>query len=276
MVNLTSSLPGGTAVKYHALATAFAFFCLASPVHGQTASPAERFQNAVTWLDSRFGPEDEYRAPPAVDADAAEKFQDLVSSMEVYGSEDFPASEQSYLSVCVPLTKLTARYANAGAAAIPGIRENTPAASAQLSHLQDRNVLAYQDETTILTALDVVCMALHTQVFTEDWEAMSAATRSTFAADIRGMQHGAMVMLDGLAIIADNQAISRHNQDIAVAALSGYADVYASILTVPDRKALLAAIRKNAPGLAKQYPAQFAAISKAFARTDCAGLCTVR
>ncbi len=166
----------------------------------------------------------------------------------------------------------------AGAGDVPGFAAD-PAGQAQspaIVSLRAANKVKYQDETTLLMDATIRCEALHLPFFESSWNRFSPDERTAgFIANIHKSQAGFATILLSAATDATLPAFTKANRDLSMSSASTYADVIAKALPVAMRQTLKTQIDQAAPGLAAAYPAQYAVIAKALARTDCTGLCTV-
>ncbi len=251
--------------------------------HAETKTPAQRFAAAAA-LQARFAPahlSDPVRyfpePPPTGDASARQDFKDLEAAMDAFGTPAFPVDGfATFTTVCVPLLQLRQHYIMAGADDVPGFAANPGLASPQIQALENANLVKYQDVLTALATENTKCTALHMSFDAQVWDSWGPAERTAARLDgIHKLRAGnAKGLLSG-AQSATREVFSKANRDLLINTEATYADAFASTLPVADRQAVKAQIDQAAPGLATAYPAQYAVIAKALARTDCTGLCTV-
>ena len=249
-----------------------------TPKPTPTPSPSHRFATAAVALKASFGPPAEYRAAPsASDPEIAHDLSEIRDTMAVFGTPAFPVNGiTTFHTVCETLTALPQQYLLGGATAVPGLTGEPSVTSPELANLLNANGLAHQDEITLLGTSMVKCNALHMPWFAKFVDGVPVAKRPQGMIDgVHQMQAGYAQMMQGTAASTSAPQLSPANRDLDVAALATYTDAIAAIMTVTERQRLKAQIDAVAPRLATDYPAQYAAIARALARTDCSGLCAI-
>ena len=242
-----------------AVTTAAAFSAQAD-----TQTPAQRYFAATALLDAKLGGDSEFKVPTD-DAESRQALADIKSAMADFGTPAFPVDGfTTFQSVCTPLYKLPSHYLMAGAK--DGVLSDVQKAN---------NGDTYQDQMIPLVTSGVKCVALHMPWFAQMYDSTPESARTPDrVAGIHQMQAGFAQALEGVAETASAPDIHPANAVLAMDTMATYGDAIVSILSLPQRKALKTKIDLEAPGLAKAYRGQYAAIAKALARTDCTSLCT--
>ena len=233
--------------------------------HADTQTPAQRYFAATALLDAKLGGDSEFKLPTD-DAESRQALADIKSAMADFGTPAFPVDGfATFQSVCTPLYKLPSHYLMAG----------TPKDGTLSEAQKASNGDKYQDQMMPLITSGVKCVALHMPWFTQMYDQTPEAARTPDRmAGIHQMQEGFGQALEGVAEAASADNIHPANALLAMDTMANYGDAIAGILSVAQRKALKTKIDLEAPGLAKAYPAQYAAIAKTLARTDCTSMCT--
>ncbi len=250
----------------------------ATTAHADTQTPAQRFAAAVEAMQTALGPREAYQVPPS-DPAIRQHLNDMRAAVAQLGTPAFPVDGMTtFANVCLPLAALPMQYILAGAGDVPGFAAD-PAGQSQspaIGSLRAANMVKYQDETTLLMDASIRCDAQHMAFFNSYWNGLSPDQRTAGRiASVHQMQAGFAAMLFGAAADATLPTFTKANRDLSMSSAATYADAVASALPVATRQTLKTQIDQAAPGLATTYPAQYAAITKALAGTDCTGLCTV-
>jgi hypothetical protein len=213
---------------------AFALPLLAVFAQPAMATPAEDFEMAIAAVEARLAKAERggqltpARRDPAVAAD----FATIRTSMEQYGSTDFPIRfPESINTVCGRLQQALGVY------------------------IKDPELLKYQDEMTVLMVGGTSCMARQMPLFASFWDALSERERQDGrASGITQMRGGVELVLVNIVALSVAADISAANQRALGAAAADWGGQLGTIFSLNERRALLKKIETTTPGWARKFP----------------------
>ncbi len=225
---------------------------LANPVQ-------DRFTAAAASLDNRLGVDP--RHPVAVEADdpvVTKALADMKASVDMLGTKAFPANEGTFDSVCERVTAVRNHVVAAGL---------NPA-------VQDQNLETLWQPLIQLEVMGAHCMALQIPYVSRAWMPDQFKVGGNRTAPALGVQAGSRGFFLKFTVGANTFPEISRGEYIREAAAD--AALYATVMPVAARKAVLDEITKKAPDIATKWPTEFAAVSAALSGTECSGLCTVQ
>lgn len=184
-------------------------------------------------------------------------------------SQDFPAIDTR----CDPVNKIIRGLNSLGAA--PNYGGAPTAAEAAVS---ERNWARFPDELSLGSAASLLCVARESQAIAGFFERLPAEQLTPLRrnAAISGRQHAsnALIMQIGM-LSAARPYISAENRQVLLGSMVRAAPTLADAMTLAQRAGVRAAIDRISPGLTAADAATLDGIRRAFAGTNCTGLCAV-
>ena len=233
------------------------------------ASARDDFYAAAAVIEDGFGPPAEHRVPTAAAVAAVARMH---TAMAAFGTAAFPVDgKATFLDVCGPVSNLPMQFAVAGGD--PATAADPASNATAVVLLENANLQKYQEPLVMMLADNVKCTALHMPWVEQYWQSQASHSAQDLS-DAHQMRDGYAQMLLGATGAGMEADLRPANRALPINAAARYADGVVTNLSLAQRHQIQAQLDAT-PGLAKTWPTQYAAITKALARTDCNALCAV-